>query len=56
VEHKLHLSQSPTGKSRVGSDLEITEARKWTPLGQSITQATACSRMLLPHCGCVVCF
>jgi len=36
------------------SDLEITEAGKWTPLGQSITQATAYSRMLSPHCGYVV--
>jgi hypothetical protein len=30
------------------------DARKWTPNGQSIAQATAYSRMLSPHCGCVV--
>jgi len=36
------------------SDLEITEARKSTALGRSIAQATAYSRILISHCGCVV--
>jgi hypothetical protein len=54
AERKPHLSQSPTGKSQGWPDLEIVEARKWTPLSRSITQATAYSRMLSPHCGCVV--
>jgi len=34
--------------------MEIVEARKWTSLSQSITQATAHSIMLSPHYGCVV--
>jgi hypothetical protein len=38
------------------SDLEIIETRKWTPLSQSIAQANAYSRMLLPHCRYVVAF
>jgi hypothetical protein len=32
AECKPCLSQCPTGKSRGGSDLELAEAREWTPL------------------------
>jgi hypothetical protein len=44
----------PNRKSRGGSYVEIAEARKWAPVGRSIVQTTACSRMLSPHCGCMV--
>jgi hypothetical protein len=54
AERKRHLSQSPTGKSGDGSDLQIAEAGKWTPVSRSIAQATAYTRMLSPYCGCVV--
>jgi hypothetical protein len=40
-------------KSQGWSGLEIAEARMWSPVGQSIAEATAYSRVL-PHCGCVV--
>jgi hypothetical protein len=51
---KPQLSQSHTGEVRGGSDLEIVKARNWTTLGRSIAQANAYSRILSPHCGCVV--
>jgi hypothetical protein len=54
AKRKPHLSQNPTGKRRGGSDLQIAESRKWTPLGRSIAQATAYSWMLSPHWACVV--
>jgi hypothetical protein len=50
----LIFHKAPQEKGEGGSYLEIAEARKWTPLGRSIAQATAYSRMLSSHCGCVV--
>jgi hypothetical protein len=34
--------------------LAVAEARKWTPLGRSISQAAAYTGMLSRHCGCVM--
>jgi hypothetical protein len=56
VERKPYLSQGPTGKIPAGSDMEIAQARQWTPLGRCIAQAIAYSRILSPYCGCVVAF
>jgi hypothetical protein len=44
----------PHRKKSKGSDLQITEIRTWTTLGQPTAQATAYSRMLSSHCGCVI--
>jgi hypothetical protein len=47
-----------TGKNarevRSGDHLENVESRKLTTFSQTITQATADSRTLSPHCGYVV--
>jgi hypothetical protein len=45
----LSFKKSHRKKLSGESDLEIVEARKWTPIGPSTTQATAYSRMLSPY-------